>query len=331
MKTTILAALAVLSTAGPALAQGELNVYSSRHYDSDDNLYALFTEQTGIAVNRIEDEADILIERIRSEGELGAADVFITVDAGRLARADDADVFQPLEVAAVEEKVPANLRTEDWTALSTRARIIFYDRQDVTEPPRTYAELADPVWRGKVCTRSSSNVYMQSLLASIIVNEGEAAARAWAEGVLANLARDPAGGDTDQLTAIVSGECDVVLSNHYYFARMLAQGDAEAKARIGVVWPNQETNGTHVNVSGIGIVKTAPNAQNARRFVEFVLSDEAQKLIADQNFEYPVVDGVEASQIARDLGAFAADEVAIGEIAGASAAAQRIYDEVGYP
>ena len=332
-KTQFLAALAATVLGVSAAAAQEVNVYSSRHYDTDDAFFAAFTDATGIAVNRIEDDADVLIERIRSEGELGAADVFITVDVGRLARADDADIFQPLDMPVVEEKVPANLRTDDWTAFSSRARIIFFDKNDVTEPPATYDDLADPKYKGKVCTRSSSNVYMQSLLASIIVNEGEDAARAWAEGVKENLARDPSGGDTDQLRGLVSGECDIALSNHYYFARGLAgevSGLTEGIDGIGIVWPNQETSGTHVNISGIGIVKNAPNPESARALVEFTLTPEAQKLLADGNNEFPVIEGIEPSDAAKTMGTFTADTVDLGEVAAASNAAQMIYNEVGY-
>ncbi|RAI04421.1 Fe(3+) ABC transporter substrate-binding protein [Acuticoccus sediminis] len=311
----------------------EVNVYSSRHYDTDDAFFAAFTEKTGITVNRIEDDADVLIERIRSEGDLGAADVFITVDVGRLARADDAAIFQPLDVDVVKEVVPANLHTKDWTAFSRRARIIFYDKADVTDPPQTYDDLADPKYKGLICTRSSSNVYMQSLLASIIVNEGEEKARAWAEGVKNNLARDPEGGDTDQLRGLVSGECDIALSNHYYFARGLSgevAGLTEGVDGIGIVWPNQETNGTHINISGIGVAKYAPHPEAARKLIEFTLTPEAQGLLASDNNEFPVLEGVPASEAVASMGEFTPDTVDIGKVAAASSAAQKIYNEVGY-
>lgn len=333
MQLVLPAALAVVLLASPALADGEVNVYSSRHYDSDDAFYAAFTDATGVAVNRIEDDADVLIERIRQEGSLGAADIFITVDVGRLARADAAEILQPLDMQEVAEMVPDNLRTGDWTAVSTRARIIFYDKEDVSAPPQTYQDLADPRWKGMVCTRSSSNVYMQSLLASIIAHDGEEAGREWAEGVEDNLARDPQGGDTDQLRGLVSGECDVVLSNHYYYARGLeaeVEGLSDGIDRIGLVWPNQETTGTHVNVSGIGIVKGAPDPQNARALIAFALTDAGQTMLADGNNEFPVVEGVPPSEIARRMGSFEADTIPIGEVAAQSVAAQRIYNEVGY-
>lgn len=334
MQAKTLLAMTVAATlgAGTAMAQ-EVNVYSSRHYDTDDQFFAAFTDATGIAVNRIEDDADVLIERIRSEGELGAADVFITVDVGRLARADEAGIFQPLEMDVVTETVPEHLRTDDWTAMSTRARIIFFDKDDVAEPPQSYEALADPKYKGMVCTRSSSNIYMQSLLASIVARHGEEAAAEWAAGLKENLAREPEGGDTDQLRGIVSGECDIAVSNHYYFARGLAgevAGLTEGIDGIGIVWPNQESTGTHINISGMGIVKNAPNADNARALVEFALTPEAQKLLADGNNEFPVVSGIEPSDAAVKMGSFDADTLPLGDVAAASVTAQKIYNEVGY-
>ncbi|WP_420394107.1 extracellular solute-binding protein [Acuticoccus sp.] len=332
MRRTLLT-LAVLAIAGPAAAQGEVNLYSSRHYDTDEALYDNFTERTGIEVNRIEDEADILIERMMSEGELSPADVFITVDAGRLRRADEAGLLQPLDVPKVGEVVPESLRTPNWAAVTTRARLIFYDENDVSNPPQTYQALADPKYEGMVCTRSSSNVYMLGLLASIIIHDGEEAARQWAEGVKDNLARAPEGGDTDQLRAIVSGECDIVLSNHYYYARAARKevaGLSEGLDQIGVVFPNRETTGTHINVSGMGIAANSPNLDNAKAFVAYLLSPEAQKLIADGNDEYPVLPEVEPSEAVQEMGDFVADDLPVAEFADMTDVAQRIYNEVGY-
>lgn len=321
--------------AATASADGEVNVYSSRHYDTDTALYRAFEEATGIRVNRIEDSADILIERMRAEGANSPADVFITVDAGRLWRAEKEGLLQPFESEVIEERVPPHLRHPDnlWTGLATRARIIFYDREDVTDPPRTYADLADPKYAGMVCTRSSSNVYMLSLLASIIAHEGEAAAEDWARGVWNNRARDPQGGDTDQLKAIVSGECDIALANHYYFARALAgdvAGLTEGIDRIGWVFPNQETTGTHVNISGAGIAKHAPDPEAAVTFMEFLLTPEGQQLFASANHEFPVVKGVAPSQAVARLGSFRADTLDLSALGRNQASAQKIYDRVGY-
>ncbi|MCF3931962.1 extracellular solute-binding protein [Acuticoccus sp. M5D2P5] len=335
MQRHLLSAIALIAMASPAFAQGEVNIYSSRHYDTDDALYSDFEESTGITVNRIEDDANVLMERMRSEGELGAADVFITVDAARIAIADNGGLLQPMGSEVVNEKVPAELRSADdnWTAISTRARLIFFDKDGVENPPQTYQDLADPQYEGMICTRSSSNTYMLSLLGSIIAHEGEEAAREWAEGVKNNLARDPQGGDTDQLRGIISGECPIAVANHYYYARGLRNevaGLTEGIDQIGIVFPNQETTGTHVNISAAGIAANAPNVDNARAFIEYLLTPRAQELIANGNDEYPVVEGVEAAPEVLELGDFKRDELNVGEFGNFSDEAQRIYNEVGY-
>ncbi|WMS44729.1 extracellular solute-binding protein [Acuticoccus sp. MNP-M23] len=327
-------ALVALAIATPAMAN-EVNIYSSRHYDTDDALYENFTAATGIAVNRIEDDADVLIERLKSEGELSPADILVTVDVGRIIRAEDAGVLQKLQSEAADAKVPAELHDDAdlWVGVTTRARLIFYDKNDVTEPPQTYEALADPRYKGMICTRSSSNVYMLSLLASIIEHDGEEAAKAWAEGVKNNFARDPVGGDTDQLRGLISGECDIVLSNHYYYARAFRQeveGLTDGIEQIGWVFPNQETTGAHINISGVGIAKYSPNADNARTFIEYLLTPDAQKLLADGNDEFPVVAGIEPSEGVQKLGDFKRDQVALAAVANNVARAQEIYNEVGY-
>jgi len=335
MRRSFCGILAAAFLVTPAMADGEVNIYSSRHYDTDDALYSDFEKQTGITVNRIEDDADKLIERMRAEGELSNADIVLTVDVGRIARADEAGLLQPINSEAIADKVPDALHASNdhYVGVSTRARIIFYDKDDVTEPPQTYQDLADPKYKGMICTRSSSNVYMQSLLASIIANEGEEAARDWASGVLANLAREPEGGDTDQLRGIVSGECDIALANHYYFARGFRKevsGLSDSLDKIGHVFPNQDTTGTHINISAIGIAKNAPNADNARAFIEYLLTPSGQKLIADGNDEFPVLDGVEPADAVKALGDFTRDDINLYDVAVQSARAQEIYNEVGY-
>ena len=307
MRLSLVSAATVVAMTSSAFAQGEVNVYSSRHYDTDDTLYNTFTEQTGIEVNRIEDKSDALISRIQSEGELSPADVFISVDISRIKRAADAGILQPLNVDAVDRKVPAALHSNEdlWAGISTRVRTIFYDKEDVSNPPQTYQALADPEYEGMVCTRSSSNVYMNSLMASIIAHHGEDAARSWAEGVMNNFAREPQGGDTDQLRGIISGECEIALTNHYYFARGLERevsGLTDGIDQIGIVWANQDTTGTHQNISGVGIVESAPNADNARALITYFLSETAQKLLADGNNEFPVVAGVAPSEPVLSMG-----------------------------
>ncbi|MGF1500412.1 MAG: Fe(3+) ABC transporter substrate-binding protein [Paracoccaceae bacterium] len=330
-----LLATALAALAAPAFAAGELNLYSSRHYDTDERLYSNFEAETGIRVNRIEAGADALIERMRAEGRNSPADVLLTVDAGRMWRAAEAGLLQSVESNLLEDRIPSELRHPGglWYGVSTRARIIFYDREDVAEPPQTYEELADPRFEGQVCTRSSSNIYMLSLMAAIIEHQGSEAATDWAEGVYANRARDPQGGDTDQLRAIVSGECDVVVANTYYFVRGLrggVDGLSDGIDRIGWVFPNQETTGTHVNVSAGAVAAHAPNRENAIRFLEYLASDNAQAFLAEGNNEYPAVPSVETAAPVQQLGAFEADDLNLSVLGENQTQAQFIYDSVGY-
>ena len=316
-------------------AAGELNLYSSRHYDTDEKLYSDFEKQTGIKINRIEDKASSLIKRIKAEGENSPADVLLTVDAGRLWSADQAGLFQPTNSEVLEKAIPANLRHPDghWFGFSTRGRVIFYDKASVTEPPKTYQDLADPKYKGLVCTRSSSNIYMLSLMSALIEHLGAEKANQWANGVYANRARDPEGGDTDQLRGIASGQCGIALSNTYYFARALrkdVRGLSGKTDGIGIVFPNQDSTGAHINVSGGGILKNAPNADNAKKFLEYLASESAQNYLAAGNDEYPVVDGVAKSASVVKLGEFKADDLPLTKLGENQPTAQKLYDEVGY-
>ena len=330
------AGLALLAT-GQAQAGGELNLYSSRHYDTDERLYSTFEKKTGIKINRLEDKADALIARMQAEGAQSPADILLTVDAGRLWRADQAGLLQPVKSEVLDSRIPAWLRHPEghWYGFSQRIRILFYDKEKInpTDIP-TYASLADPKLEGKVCTRSSGNIYMLSLMASIIEHEGAEKAKEWAEGVWNNRARDPAGGDTDQLRGIVSGECAVAVSNTYYFARALRKDvrglDDEAMARIGWVFPNQGTTGSHANISGAGVAKHAPNRENAIKFLEYLASDEAQEYFSAGNDEYPAVMGVALSPSVANLGIFRSDTVNLSALGENQAEAQKIYDQVGY-
>ena len=332
-RTSLLLAL-VAGT--PALAQ-EVNIYSARHYDTDERLYSEFTEQTGIAVNRIEGDADELIARMQAEGANSPADVLITVDTSRLERAKDAGVLQPVDSAVLEERIPSNLQDSDneWFGFSQRARIFFVDEADVPEPPETYLELADPKYQGLVCSRSSTSTYTQTLLAAVIEHHGEDAARNWAQGVVDNFARAPQGGDTDQLRALISGECDISLSNTYYFARALRTpvdglGAAELEG-IGWVFPRMtDTEGAHVNLSGGGVAANAPHRENAVKFLEYLASDGAQEYFANGNDEYPVVAGVPLSDSVKALGSLEADTVNLSDVAKNLPSAQRIFAEVGW-
>nr|WP_227418493.1 extracellular solute-binding protein [Roseitranquillus sediminis] len=335
MTTAATAAIAVAS-AWPAIAQeGELNLYSSRHYDTDEQLYSDFTEQTGITINRIEGDADELMARMEAEGANSPADVFITVDTSRLHRASEAGLLQSVESEVLEERIPAQYQGEDneWFGFSLRSRIIFYDKNDVENPPQTYAALADDAYEGMICIRSSTNTYNQTLLASIIENQGEEAAREWAQGVVENMARDPQGGDTDQLRGIVSGECDIAVSNTYYFARAIAEqvdGVSDGIDQIGWVFPNQDTTGAHMNLSGGGVAVNAPNRENAVAFLEYLASDSAQQYFAAGNNEYPAVADVETTEAVDQLGEFTADDVDLAAVAEHLATAQQIFNEVGW-
>jgi len=330
-----LTASAVLASGFAAQAEGELNLYSSRHYDTDERLYSDFTDQTGITINRIEGNADELIARMQAEGLNSPADVLLTVDTSRLERAKVAGVLQTVNSSVLEDRIPANLQDSDnqWFGFSQRARIIFYDKVNVTEPPQDYVSLADPKYRGMVCHRSSTNVYSQTLLASVIENHGEAAARDWAAGVVANFARDPEGGDTDQLRALISGECDISISNTYYFARALrtpVEGLSPEIDKIGWVFPAQDAEGAHVNLSGGGVAAHAPNRDNAVTFLEYLAGDQAQIYFSAGNDEYPVVAGVPQSDSVKALGAFRADAVNLSAVAKNLPMAQKIFNEVGW-
>ena len=312
-----------------------LNIYSARHYQTDEALYGGFTKKTGIKINRIEGKEEELLERLKNEGSNSPADVLITVDASRLAQAHELGLFAPVKSTVLESRIPAHLRTDDWFAFSTRARVIVYAKDSVhAEDVRSYADLSNPKLKGKVCTRSGSHPYNLSLMASIIANQGEAQAEAWARGVVANFARAPKGGDTDQIKAVAAGECGVTISSTYYLARLLRSEKAEDQAvvaKVGVVWPDQAGKGTHINVSGGGMLKHAPHKEAAVKFLEYLASDEAQRYFADGNNEWPVVAGLKIANPALDkLGAFKADTLPVGSLAMYRAKAQMIFDRAGY-
>ncbi|MEP2641059.1 extracellular solute-binding protein [Roseobacter sp.] len=331
----LVAATTAISTASLAQADGELNLYSSRHYDTDERLYSDFTEATGITINRIEGKADELITRMQAEGANSPADILLTVDTSRLERAKDAGVLQSIDSATLEERIPGNLQDSDnqWFGFSQRARIIFYDKADVAEPPMDYVALADPKYKGMVCHRSSSNVYSQTLLAAVIENHGEEAAKAWAQGVVDNFARDPEGGDTDQLRGLVSGQCDVSISNTYYFARAIRKdvdGLSSDLDKIGWVFPAQGAEGAHMNLSGGGVAAHAPHLENAIKFMEYLASEQAQVYFSAGNDEFPAVPGVPLSDSVAQLGAYEGDAVDLSAVAKNVPAAQKIFNEVGW-
>ena len=327
----------VLATASFAVPAQEkvLNLYSARHYQTDEALYADFTRQTGIKINRIEGKEEELMERIRNEGANSPADVFITVDAARLAKADELGLFAPVKSKVLETRIPEHLRTATWFAFSTRARVIIYNRSAVKgEQVQTYESLADPQLKGKLCSRSGAHPYNLSLVSSLIAHDGEARTEAWARGVVANFARPPKGGDTDQIKAVAAGECGVAVSNTYYLARLVRSDKVDERRmmeRVGIVWPNQATTGTHINISGGGMVKTAKNQEAAIKFLEYLASDDAQRYFADGNNEWPVVAGVVTNNPAlKALGTFKADQLPIGMLAKNMVAAQMLLDRAGF-
>ncbi|MFD2367700.1 Fe(3+) ABC transporter substrate-binding protein [Pseudoduganella sp. GCM10020061] len=330
-----IAAVLCLSAFGATAQEKVLNLYSARHYQTDEALYSNFTKQTGIKINRIEAGENELLERLRNEGANSPADVFLTVDAARLAKADELQMFQPVKSSVLEARIPAHMRTADWYAFSQRARIIVYNKSTVkTADVQNYEDLANPKLKGKVCVRSGSHPYNLSLGAALVEHLGEQKTEAWARGMVANFARAPKGGDTDQIKAVAAGECGVALANSYYLARMMRSekpADQQVVAQLGVVWPNQKTTGTHVNISGAGVMKTAPNKANAIKFLEYLASDQAQVYFADGNNEWPVVASVKTSNPALEkLGKFKADTINVGKLAKNQATVQKIYDRAGW-
>lgn len=318
-----------------AAAAQELNIYSARHYDTDQQLFDGFTEATGITINLIEGSGEELVARILNEGANSPADILITVDAGRLWRAEQEGVFQQVTSEILEERIPAYLRHPEglWFGFSTRARALYYNPEIVDEPPTSYEDLTDPRFEGLVCLRSGSNIYNLSLMASLIDVHGEEGATEWAEGVVANFARDPAGGDTDQIKGVASGECGVAVANHYYYLRLLRSDKPEDQAVVEaakLVWPNQDDRGVHVNVSGAGLVTTAPNPDAAVRFLEYLTTDEAQAYFAQGNNEYPVVEGVLDNPELEAFGNPKRHELNVAVYGENQPLAQMIFDRVGW-
>ncbi len=333
----LVAAVTIASAMPPRLATAaEINVYSSRHYDTDESLFRTFTERTGITVNLIEGEGNQLIERMTAEGRNSPADVLITVDAGNMWRADQAGLFQPVRSEVLESRIPANLRHPEghWFGLTMRARIFVYSQAaGRPEGLDSYEDLADPAYRGMVCSRSSSNIYSQSLLASIIAAHGEAAAEEWARGVVANFARPPEGNDTAQIRAVAAGQCRVAVVNSYYVGRLMASStpaDAEIGRSVGVIFPNQDDRGTHVNISGAGVAAHAPNRDGAIAFLEYMVEDEAQRLFAEGNNEYPVVEGVAVSGPIAELGTFRQDPLSAAVLGENNPLGVQIFDRAGW-
>lgn len=313
-----------------------VNVYTHRHYEPDQELFRMFEEQTGIKVNVTNANADELIQKMSMEGAQSPADVLITVDAGRLTRAKDQGLLQSIESNTLNNSVPAHLKDSDnqWFGLTKRARIIAYAKDRVTEDElSTYEDLATDKWAGRILIRSSANIYNQSLMASIIANNGEAEAKSWAQGVVKNMARAPKGSDRDQVKAVVAGEGDIAIVNSYYIGKMLNSPDSEEVStaqKVGLFFPNQEGRGTHINVSGAGVAKHAPNKENAIRFIEFLVSREAQEIFAHSNYEYPVLEDMQPAQLLQDWGEFKEDTLDLTQLGQNNKKAVLIFDEAGW-
>lgn len=314
----------------------ELNIYSARQEHLLKPLLEKFTANTGIKVNLVSGRADALLKRLESEGQNTEADLLVTTDAGRLHRAKMAGVLQKVNSQALTGMLAPQLRDPEgyWFGVSKRARPIMYVKGKVDPSSiSTYEELADEQWKGRICIRSSGNIYNQSLVASMIESTGEEATEAWARGLVANLAREPKGGDRDQIKAAVAGECDLVVANTYYLGGMLTgevEQDRVTAGKIGIIWPNQNDRGTHVNVTGVGVTAASKNIDAAIQFIEFMLSDEAQSHYALENVEYPVISSVAQSDTLKSWGEFKADSLILARLGELNADATRLMDRVGW-
>lgn len=314
----------------------EVNVYTHRHYPADQELFSAFETKTGIKVNVVNAKADELIHKMTIEGEQSPADVLITVDAGRLVRAKAKGLLQKINSDKINSIVSKHLRDKEgyWFALTKRARVIVYSKERVQpEQLSTYENLMESTWKNKILVRSSNNIYNQSLLASIITNKGMDFAKKWAESLVANMARDPKGNDRDQVKAVMGGEGDIAIVNTYYIGKLLnSENQEEVKAgqSVGIFFPNQNDRGTHINISGAGVAKHAPNKENAIQFIEFLLSEEAQAVFAKTNFEYPVNKSVKPSKLLESWGDFKEDSISLSELGNNNKLAVILFDEAGW-
>jgi iron(III) transport system substrate-binding protein len=347
-KSPILATLAVaatlLASAGGVSAQEQVvNLYSARHYQTDEALYSNFTKTTGIKINRVDADDAGILARLKAEGAASPADVILLVDAARLAKGDSEGLFQPIKSPLLEKAIPAQLRAQatpegtTWFGFSTRARLIVYDKLKVKKADvDTYEELADPKNKGLLCTRSGSHPYNLSLFGAVTEHLGAARAEEWLKGMVANMARPPKGGDTDQIKGVASGECGIAITNSYYLARIMRSTKPEDQAiadKVGVVFPNQQSWGTHVNIAGAAVAKNAKNPANAVKFMEYLASPDAQNYFANGNNEWPAVTGVKVSNAALQAmsgGSFKSETIPISTVGANQVKVQQMLDRVGY-
>ena len=338
MKKTIY--LLLISFLSEIVFAESVNVYTSRHYDSDDALYQEFTDETGIKINIISGKGSALLERIKSEGKNSPADIFFTVDAGNLWKVQKEGLFQSIKSKKILSSVPAELRgpNDEWTAIAKRARVVFYNPMKVSSneiKDLTYEDLANEEWRNRVVIRSSSNMYNQSLVASLIANLGEKNTEIWAKDFVKNFARKPQGNDRSQIIAVSNGEADLAVANSYYIGIMLSgsagKEQQEAAKRVKIHFPNQNDRGVHINISGAGILKNSPNPANANLFLEFLLSKRVQKYMVDKSFEYPIVEEVQPSAEIASFGLnFKEDDTAVSRFGELNPSAIRLMDRSGW-
>jgi len=329
-------AVLLLITAASITAAAEVNIYSAREENLIKPILDRYTAQTGTKINLVTGGADELIKRLELEGVNSPADLLLTVDVGRLLRAKDADLLQPVDSDILEDVIPVQYRDSNgyWFGVSLRSRVIVYDKARV-DPAQlsTYEALADPKWKGKICVRSSTNIYNQSLTAAMVSHNGVEVTEQWARGLVANLARNPQGGDRDQINAIAAGQCELALVNTYYLAGMLKStvgNDKTTAESVGVFWPNQQGRGAHINISGAGVTKSAKNTEAAIELLEFMVSEEAQQWYADVNDEFPVRAGIAASEILQSWGEFKADNIPLEQLGIHNADAVRLMDRAGW-
>ena len=332
--------LLLISLMSQAILPEDVNIYTSRHYDSDDALYEEFTKETGIKVNIISGKGSALLERIKSEGINSPADIFFTVDAGNLWKVQKEDLFQEIKSTKVISTVPENLRgpNNEWTAIAKRARVVFYNPENVSPEEiqdLTYEDLAKEEWKNRVVIRSSSNMYNQSLVASLIANQGIKNTESWAKKFVNNFARKPQGNDRSQIIAVSNGQADIAVANSYYIGIMLSgsagEEQLEAAKKVRMHFPNQKDRGVHVNISGAGILKNAPNPDNANLFLEFLISKRVQKYMVDKSFEYPIVEGVLPSPEIASFGlSFKEDDTAVKQFGELNPDAIRLMDRSGW-
>ena len=319
-----------------SLIADELNIYSARQESLIKPLLDQFTESTDIKVNLVTGKGDALLTRLQSEGMNSPADLLLTVDAGRLYRAQQADVLRNIDSSELNSLVPSHLRSSDdqWVGLSVRARVIVYAKDRVNgNQLSTYEALADPRWKNKICVRSSSNIYNQSMVAGMIASQGMEKTEAWLRGLVSNFARTPAGGDRDQIKAVAAGQCDVAIVNSYYLGRMLTSKDDKqrsAATKVALFWPNQDDRGTHINISGAAITKSAKNPISARRLLAFLANDESQRWYAEKNNEFPVRDNVSVSEVLASWGPFKADTLNVTELGRNNSNAIMAMDRAGW-